>query len=250
MPEMDGFEAAQRIKRIPGCDDIPLVFVTAVHHEDPSVRRGYAVGAVDYFSKPLDPSLLRLKVDVYPSFRHRANLLRIREQQLRQSEEVRRAARKLGSALEGLPVGVIVTDVAGRVCQTSEGALRILEPVSGFDGGARGEVVDWWQRHGAALHRPLARSGVNGESTHNTVVRVQCLDGTTKNLFQSASPLRGLDGAVVGTVVVLQDMTEPTKVEADFEEHIKRLVSLAEKLEDATPSRLLRVAGPRPGGEV
>jgi CheY-like chemotaxis protein len=34
MPIMDGYEAAQRIKRIPGCQDIPIVFITAVFHED------------------------------------------------------------------------------------------------------------------------------------------------------------------------------------------------------------------------
>ena len=69
MPLMDGYDAASIIKTLPGCSEIPLIFVTAHFQEDPHVKRGYAVGAVDYFSKPFDPDILRLKVGVYASFR-------------------------------------------------------------------------------------------------------------------------------------------------------------------------------------
>src|SRR5215472_13762514 len=61
MPGMDGYETATRIKRMPDCGDIPVVFVTAVFVEDPHIKRGYEVGGVDYFTKPFDPDLLRLK---------------------------------------------------------------------------------------------------------------------------------------------------------------------------------------------
>src|SRR5262245_11325384 len=67
MPNMDGFEAAEQIKKLPGCEDIPIVFITAVYNEDPHVKRGYAAGGVDYFTKPFDPDLLRLKVGIYAS---------------------------------------------------------------------------------------------------------------------------------------------------------------------------------------
>jgi CheY-like chemotaxis protein len=240
MPEMDGYEAAARVKKIPGCEDIPLVLITAIYNEDPHIRRGYAVGAVDYFTKPFDPSLLRLKVDVYASFRQRASVLRAREQQLRESEDVLRASRKLASALEGLPVGVILTDVAGRLRQVNEQALRILESVDAIENDSYGDLLDWWQRNEAVLKgadSPLAACIERGESTYHVVVRLECLDGTTKSLFESASPLRDLGGAVVGVVVVLQDMTEPKKFEADFQERIARLVSVGVELEDAALPR-------------
>jgi len=47
MPGMDGFEVAARVKQLPGCKDIPIVFVTAVYHEDPFVKQGYQVGIID-----------------------------------------------------------------------------------------------------------------------------------------------------------------------------------------------------------
>ena len=58
--------------------------------------------------------------------------------------------------------------------------------------------------------------------------------GTSKSLFESTMPLRGADGEIVGQVVVLQDMTAPIRFEADLEARIAHLVSLGEKLGDAS----------------
>ena len=217
--------------------DIPLVFITAVYHEDPHVRRGYEVGGVDYFSKPFDPGILRLKLDVYASFRRRASVLRVKERQLRDSEDVLRAGRKLWSVLEGLPVGVIIADVAGRICQANEEVLRILKSVKAVENDAYGEILEWWRRNEAVVRRgpsPLTRTLDTGESFKNQVVSLECLDGSTTRLLESTSPLRELNGAIVGAVVVLQDLTEPMKVEADFEERVARLVSIGVELEGAS----------------
>ena len=46
---------AATIKKMPGCDDIPIVFVTAVYKEDPHVKKGYESGGIDYFGKPFAP---------------------------------------------------------------------------------------------------------------------------------------------------------------------------------------------------
>ncbi len=229
MPGMSGYEAAAAIKKLPGCDEIPLVFITAVYSEDPHIRQGYEVGAVDYFTKPFNPDLLRLKVDVYASFNRRNSLLRAREQQLRESADVLRAGRKLSSLLDGLPVGVIFADVKGRVCQASDGALQILRSASAAGSDGYAEILDWWRRNEEALHdgrSPLTRTLETGESSRRLAVRLEGLDGSTKNLLESTSPLRGLDGAIVGAVVVLEDVTEHKQVESDFEERVARLVSI------------------------
>ncbi len=237
MPGMDGYQAAKLIKKLPGCHDIPLVFITAVFHEDPHIKRGYEVGAVDYFSKPFDPSILRLKMDVYSSFRRRASLLRAKEQQLRDSEAVLRAGHKLLSVLEGLPVGVIIADLAGRVCQANDQVLRILKSVSAIETDAYGEILDWWRRNEETVRRgrsALTRTLETGESFKNQIVSLECLDGSTTTLLESTSPLRGLSGEIVGAAVVLQDLTEPRRFEADFEERVARLVSIGVELEGAT----------------
>ena len=104
MPIMDGFEAAAGIKKLPGCEDIPIVFITAVYSEDPFIKRGYAAGGVDYFTKPFDPDLLRLKMGIYASFRQRAAVLKERERQIKETEEILQAGRKFLAFLGNLPV--------------------------------------------------------------------------------------------------------------------------------------------------
>jgi CheY-like chemotaxis protein len=64
MPEMDGFETAQRIRQRERTRGIPIVFLTAVDYDAHLALRGYAAGAVDYLTKPLDPWVLRAKVSV------------------------------------------------------------------------------------------------------------------------------------------------------------------------------------------
>jgi CheY-like chemotaxis protein len=64
MPEMDGFETAQRIRQRERTRGIPIVFLTAVDYDAHLALRGYAAGAVDYLTKPIDPWVLRAKVSV------------------------------------------------------------------------------------------------------------------------------------------------------------------------------------------
>jgi CheY-like chemotaxis protein len=61
MPGMDGFEVAQRMREHPASAHIPIVFVTALT-DDAARRKGLTLGAVDFVSKPLDPDVLRLRV--------------------------------------------------------------------------------------------------------------------------------------------------------------------------------------------
>ena len=62
MPGMDGYETAQIIRGREQTKGIPIVFLSAVNKEQEHLLRGYAMGAVDYVFKPVDPIVLRSKV--------------------------------------------------------------------------------------------------------------------------------------------------------------------------------------------
>lgn len=230
MPVMDGFETAEQIKRIPGCADIPIVFVTAVYHEDPHVRRGYSAGGVDYFTKPFDPDLLRLKVGIYASFRAR---LADRERQLRETQALLETGRKLSGLLENLPVGVFIADVHGRICQANEEVSRILKSTDLINADSYGAILGWWDAAGQLIkdgRGPLSRA-LHGNVSHNELMQIRCLDGATKTVLVSASPLFGIDRAIVGAVVVMQDLSESKQIERDLEHRITQLVSLGVELQ-------------------
>ena len=242
MPNMDGYEAAARIKRMPGCEEIPIVFVTAVYHEDPHVKKGYAAGGVDYFSKPYDPDLLRLKVGIYASFRQRAIMLKERdlvlqqrERQIKETEELLEAGRKLSTMLESLPVGVVIADVQGRICQANEEVSRILKSSELIKSDAYGAILGWWDSSGRLLKHgggPLA-TALHGKASHNEMLHIRCLDGSPKAILASGSPLLGLDGEIVGAVLVIQDVSQSKEIEVELQKRITRLVSLGVELEQS-----------------
>jgi two-component system alkaline phosphatase synthesis response regulator PhoP len=61
MPEMDGIEACENIRRIPELANTIITFLTA-RSEDYSQVAGFDVGADDYITKPIKPKLLVSKV--------------------------------------------------------------------------------------------------------------------------------------------------------------------------------------------
>jgi adenylate cyclase len=62
MPELDGFETCKRLKANPETHDIPVIFLTARVDLD-DVVRGLELGAVDYVTKPFNPTELMKRVD-------------------------------------------------------------------------------------------------------------------------------------------------------------------------------------------
>ncbi|HEX8201798.1 MAG TPA: response regulator [Isosphaeraceae bacterium] len=65
MPGMDGFEAAALIRERDRSRHTPIIFLTAFQSTDRQVFHGYALGAVDFLSKPIVPAVLRSKVAVF-----------------------------------------------------------------------------------------------------------------------------------------------------------------------------------------
>lgn len=62
MPEMDGIEACEAIRKIPELSNVIITFLTA-RNEDYTQVAGFDAGADDYISKPIKPKLLVSKVN-------------------------------------------------------------------------------------------------------------------------------------------------------------------------------------------
>ncbi|MBF0137666.1 MAG: response regulator [Magnetococcus sp. DMHC-1] len=61
MPGINGFEVCQKLKARPETADIPVIFITARHSEEDEAH-GFGLGAVDFISKPIRPSIVRARV--------------------------------------------------------------------------------------------------------------------------------------------------------------------------------------------
>ena len=103
MPGIDGYQTCQQIKANPDTFDIPIIFMTALSDTEHKVR-GFAIGAVDYITKPFQREEVLARVRVQLQLR---NLTRTLEEQNRmlkkeiiQRERVEGSLTKLNQELE------------------------------------------------------------------------------------------------------------------------------------------------------
>ncbi len=75
MPGMDGLEVCRRLKSDPQLREIPVIFVTA--YDSPlEEAHGLEAGAVDFISKPVNPAVVRARVNTHLTLKRQADLLR------------------------------------------------------------------------------------------------------------------------------------------------------------------------------
>jgi CheY-like chemotaxis protein len=230
MPDMDGFQATAKIKKLDRCGDIPIIFITAVYKEDPFIKKGYEAGAIDYFGKPFDPDILKMKVGIYVSHRQKVETLKDRERRVKVSEDLMSAGRKLSFVLENLSVGILIADAQGRICQINHEVSRICKAEKCIERNAYGELLGWWDASGKLLkdpQGPMARALHEGKTSHPEPITISCLDGSKKTVLTSASPLLGFEDEIVGAAVVFQDFTDSKAIEKDLEQRIGKLISIS-----------------------
>jgi len=121
MPEMDGFEVAELLRKNRKTRNIPIIFVTAISKESKYVFRGYECGAVDYLFKPLDQDILIAKVEVFLDLdMQRRKLQQAVVQMKRLKDENERLLKAIGE-------GVIGTDEKGIITFCNDSAATLLE---------------------------------------------------------------------------------------------------------------------------
>jgi signal transduction histidine kinase/CheY-like chemotaxis protein len=86
MPGMSGFELAALLRSHTRLATLPIIFVTAISRDAAHVFAGYAHGAVDYLLKPVEPEILRAKVNVFVELYRRHQTIRAQAELLHQHE--------------------------------------------------------------------------------------------------------------------------------------------------------------------
>jgi len=73
--DLHGFEVCRRLKADTLTAGIPVIFVTA-HGGEASETQGLEVGAVDFITKPINPAIVRARVNAQLTIKRQADLLR------------------------------------------------------------------------------------------------------------------------------------------------------------------------------
>ncbi|MET0528920.1 MAG: response regulator [Microvirga sp.] len=158
MPRMDGYEVAGLIRNRPRSSRVPILFLTAFNKDDMHVFRGYSAGAVDYVFKPIEPLILKSKVDVFVDLYRKTEEirrqgeeerrllmenLRVRSEKLQTEQALRRREEHQSIVLQSLPIALYTASVQEDHRQlhfTNES----IERISGFPPGAFLASPDFW----------------------------------------------------------------------------------------------------------
>jgi PAS domain S-box-containing protein len=210
MPGIDGFETAELIRARERTRNVPIIFVTAISTTAENVFRGYGSGAVDYLFKPVDPHILRSKVEVFAELHERGRALAESEEQLR-------------ATFEDAPIGMARADSDGRIRHVN----RALEETVGR---AAAELIG----HTLDELGPRADSGIDaarreqlmtGAIRHYEVERrLSGPRGTTIPVLVSASLARTGNGSHPprpDLILQLQDLRERRRAQRDREQLIR-----------------------------
>ena len=72
LPQLNGYEVCEKLKRDVRTKNIPVIFITAMTGDEDEAK-GLALGAVDYITKPINPDLVRARVRNHLELKHLLN---------------------------------------------------------------------------------------------------------------------------------------------------------------------------------
>ena len=87
MPGMSGYELAEILRNEEKTQNLPIIFVSAVHSDDYSIFKGYEAGGVDYLLKPIKAEILLNKAKVFLTLDDQRRSLKKMNDQLRTYNE-------------------------------------------------------------------------------------------------------------------------------------------------------------------
>lgn len=195
MPEIDGFELAELMRGSERTRSVPIIFVTAGARESHRVFQGYDAGAVDFLFKPIDPHVLRHKVNTFVELYRQRQQLADQMELIRANEEFRRRI------IESSQDVIAVLDLSGRVLSMNAKGQEV------FDSEALAEQLRWdalWEGPEVA---PCVARACAGEST-----RFQsrgALAGSRERYWDAViTPMRDGRGQVERLLAVARDVSE------------------------------------------
>jgi two-component system sensor histidine kinase/response regulator len=135
MRGLDGFETAKHLTAVERNRAAPLVFVTGYDSTPETIQRGYACGAVDYVTKPVDPVLLRGKAKSLVLLYQRGAELKRKRKALLEAEaqatiaEERRRRAEEEKELQDMFVAILGHDLRNPISVVNNAAtlLRVAE---------------------------------------------------------------------------------------------------------------------------
>ncbi|WP_343074081.1 response regulator [Microvirga zambiensis] len=233
MPRLDGYEVAGLIRARPRSARVPILFLTAVNKDDVHVFKGYSAGAVDYVFKPVEPLILKSKVEIFVDLYRKTEEirrkgeeerrllmenLRVRGEKLKAEQALRRREEHQSLVLQSLPIALYtasVTEDHRQLHFTNES----IERITGFGPEAFLERPDFWSSrlHREDRDRILAQlHDLAEDGTVSLEYRWRCADGTERHVLDQTMLMRDDEGRPREFFGMWFDITERKQMEQNL----------------------------------
>jgi PAS domain S-box-containing protein len=161
-------------------------------------------------------------------------------------EALRKSERLLRLVLESIPVGVAVMDPDGRIILRNPASTHIWGGELIRDGAERWAAIKGWRHDSGERIEPgewaSIRALAKGDTSINEVIDIETFDGRRKIIQNSAVPIRDNHEAIVGAVVVNEDISARKTAEAAEEASMRQMQALATRLMHAQDDERRRIA--------
>ncbi|MEH2109279.1 hybrid sensor histidine kinase/response regulator [Nostoc sp.] len=212
MPGMDGFETATLIRNRGRSRHTPIIFLTAFSTSDQMLFKGYALGAVDYLLKPLDPNILTSKVIVFVELFRKTEAVKQQTAQLvAVNTELRQSEERFRSLSTCSPVGIFETDTEGDCKYTNPR----YQAICGLK-AAESLEKKWLESvHPEDKERAIASwsAYICEGREYSEEFRFQAAHGNIGWVQVRSSPMLSSQGDLLGYVGTLEDITERKQAE-------------------------------------
>jgi len=211
MPDLDGFQTASMLKIRRKTRDIPIIFLTAAFKSEEFQQKGYAVGAVDYLTKPIDDNQLINKISTY--FRlieKERDLNRALEQQVAaRTEELRATNQYLQGIIANMGEALLVLEPGGAIKWVNPATCRML----GYSedeliGMPIGDVFEESEQDQArAFFGTWLEALIRTGSLSRIEARFIASDGRRVPILFSRTAMTDPQGAITDILCIAKDMT-------------------------------------------
>ena len=224
MPGMDGYETASFIRQRRRTSRIPIVFLTAVFRDEAHLFQAYSAGAVDVVFKPIDPFILRSKVQVLIDLHlktvevqrqgeHRERLLaenaRVHREKLEAELALRRSEERQQAILRCLPIVF-----HSRSLEPPYRPLFLSGNVEALTGFSSEDFLAQADFGSSRIHADdmdmvaQAIAGVVERGSYSCEFRWLCADGEYRRFLDQgilAPPALGGPGEIIGALLDVTD---------------------------------------------
>lgn len=210
MPDMDGFETAQMIRSWQKMQHIPIVFLTAAYKSKEFEARGFAIGAADYLTKPIDTSQLIARINSYVRFiqQERQHKQELERQIKKRTTELLKANYQLREAIKSTEHARAAAELANQVksqflANMSHELRTPLNAIIGYSEMMEEELTELEQYTFVEDLKKIQGAGKHLLGLINGVLDLSKIEAGKMELFPETFILDSFIDEVVNTVLPL-----------------------------------------------